>query len=215
VRKAAGTGYDAEEAATPVLSVVRRVAKEVRTLVGDLDALRSENEVLRADQEELLDALAAMIQRHGRRTGEPLLIPPAASRPGAGRRQAASAAGPRLSEQTAAGPGLPRDPVEVGRLRLDPGSHSVHVGGHEVPLAPREFDLLHYLLVHRGQVLTRETLFRAVWSTTFTGDLRTLRWHINAIRTKLERFTPLPLQITTLHRTGYRLDLVDDVGSPQ
>jgi DNA-binding response OmpR family regulator len=109
-------------------------------------------------------------------------------------------------------PGRPRALVAIGGLQLDAMSRSVRLEGQDVPLAPREFDLLAYLLDHRGEPLTHQTLVRAVWSTSYTGDSRALRWHVNAIRAKLERLGAVPVQITTVHRIGYRLDQRDDAG---
>jgi DNA-binding response OmpR family regulator len=86
------------------------------------------------------------------------------------------------------------------------------VDGNKVPLAPREFELLAYLLDHQGQALTREALLRGVWGPAFSEDPRTLRVHINVIRAKLDRFVPPPVQITTLHRVGYRLQRLDEAG---
>jgi hypothetical protein len=168
----------AKAATAPVLRAVRRVATEVRSLVADLDGLRSENEALGAERQDLLAALTAISRPLGRRTGAP---------------KARSAA---------------------GRLRLDRASRSMHVDGHGVPLAPREFDLLAYLLDHPGQALTREALLRAVWPASSSGDARTLRVHVNAIRAKLDRLG-LAVRITTLHRVGYRLDHPDDVRGPE
>jgi hypothetical protein len=173
------SGEEGAEAATaPALSAVRRMAREVRTLVADLDGLRSENEVLRAEREELLAALTAISRPLRRRTGSPKATP-AADRP-----------------------------------RLDRASRVMHVADHRVPLAPREFDLLSYLLDHPGQALTREALLRAVWPASSSGDARTLRVHVNAIRAKLDRLG-LAVRITTLHRVGYRLDHLDDDRGPE
>jgi len=203
------TRVDEEAATTLLLGTVRRVANEVRSLVAELERLRSENEILRTEGEELLAVLTAITRWLGRRTRVPRT--PARPRPSARRRREV-AVPDRPVQELAAQPGRPEALVAIGGLELDRMSRSVRLEGHDVPLAPREFDLLAYLLDHRGEPLTHQTLVRAVWSTSYTGDSRALRWHVNAIRAKLERFGSVPVQITTLHRIGYRLDQRDDAG---
>jgi hypothetical protein len=185
---------DAEAATAPVLGAVRRLAREVRTLVADLDGLRSENEALRAERQDLLRALTAISRPLGRRTRAPVQPNPAMAGPSA--------------------PSRPRATSAADRVRLDRPSRSMQVDDHGVPLAPREFDLLAHLLDHPGQALTREALLRAVWPASSSGDARTLRVHVNAIRAKLDRLG-LAVRITTLHRVGYRLDHLDDVRDPE
>jgi DNA-binding response OmpR family regulator len=203
------THLDEKAATTLVRGTVRRVANEVRTLVAELDRLRSENEVLRTEGEELLAVLTAITRWLGRRTR----VPRTPARTGPSRRRRREVAVPeRPDQELALQPGRPRALVAIGGLQLDRTSRSVRLEGHDVPLAPREFDLLAYLLDHPGEPLTHQTLVREVWSISYTGDSRALRWHVNAIRAKLERFGPVPVQITTLHRIGYRLDQRDDAG---
>jgi hypothetical protein len=206
---------DAEAAAPPVLSTVRQVAKEVGTLVTHLDGLRSENEALRAERQGVLALLGAIGSQLDRWTDAERTLPAMARQSARSRREAASARLRTAGQTPANAVRARRDRNEVGGLHLDRASRSVRVDGREMPLAPREFDLLSYLLDHRGQPLTNETILRAVWSSAFSGDPRTLRVHVNAIRAKLERFGPLPIQITTLHRIGYRLDHVDDAGGQE
>jgi two-component system response regulator RegX3 len=180
-----GSGEGAAGAATAeVLGTVRLVATEVRALVADLEVLRSENEALQAERRDLVHTLTAISRPLGRRTGAP------------------------------SAPSTPRATPAAGVLRLDRASRMLHVDDRGVPLAPREFDLLSYLLDHPGQALTRDALLRAVWPASSRGDARTLRVHVNAIRAKLDRFG-LGVLITTLHRVGYRLDHLEDVRDPE
>lgn len=72
------------------------------------------------------------------------------------------------------------------------GHGLLEVDGYTLPLAPREFELLAYLLHHQGLVLTRDALLRAVWGPELSDDPRTLRVHINGLRAKLDRFDPPP-----------------------
>jgi DNA-binding response OmpR family regulator len=94
--------------------------------------------------------------------------------------------------------------------RFDRAARRVLVDTHEIPLSPRESDLLCYLLTHPGQSLNSETLLQAVWPPSFRGDRRTVRVHLSTMRAKLEPFG-LPFRITTLHGSGYRVDGLDTV----
>ena len=170
------------EPAALVVSTVRGMAKEVRLLVAERDVLRSENEALRVERQDLLAALRAISRRLGRRAVATL---PATV-------------------------GMARTSEEPARLLLDPASRAVSFQHREVRLAPREFELLSYMLDHRGQALTRATLLQAMFPAACGEDARTLRVHVQAVRAKLRRLGSLPVQIGTLHGIGYRLDHRDD-----
>jgi DNA-binding response OmpR family regulator len=91
--------------------------------------------------------------------------------------------------------------LEQGRLRIDAGRREVTVGGDEVQLAPKEFDLLWELLDHRGLVLTRDQLLERVWGYTFAGDTRTVDVHVGQLRRKLGESCP----IVTVWGVGYKV----------
>ena len=88
-----------------------------------------------------------------------------------------------------------------GDLRIDAGRREVTVGGEEVQLAPKEFDLLWDLLDHRGLVLTRDQLLERVWGYTFAGDTRTVDVHVRQLRRKLGDACP----IVTVWGVGYKV----------
>ena len=98
---------------------------------------------------------------------------------------------------------------DFGGLRLDRPARTVHVSGVEVRLAPREFDLLSFLVAHTGRVQSREVLIRQVWGNRFFGENKTVDVHIRWLREKFERFDRLPFRITTVFGVGYRLDRTD------
>ncbi|MDB5067726.1 MAG: two-component system response regulator [Chloroflexi bacterium] len=181
--------------ANGLLATVATVAAGARMLEEVAQRLRAENAALRRDRDDLLELLAAATQ-----------VMPDGRLP---RR--------RPSGRTPVPP-PPAAPVEAvtgpGGLSLDPAARRALAGGQEIPLSPREFDLLAYLLGNRGHAVSKEALRRAVWPGAPDDDLRTVRVHVSGIRAKLERFVGLPVRITTLHRVGYRLDLLDEPGSP-
>lgn len=91
----------------------------------------------------------------------------------------------------------------LGGVELVPEERVVRVDGSRVDLTPREFDLLHYLLVNRGIALSRERLLEEVWGYTFYGDARTVDVHIRQVRKKLGRWA---VAIQTVWGLGYRAD---------
>lgn len=90
---------------------------------------------------------------------------------------------------------------ELGELRIEVGPREVFVGGEQVPLTPKEFDLLTTLVENRGIVLTREQLLERVWGFTFLGDSRTIDVHVRQLRRKLAEACP----IQTVWGTGYKV----------
>ena len=86
-------------------------------------------------------------------------------------------------------------------ITIDRGRHEVKVGGDEVQLAPKEFDLLWTLLEERGHVLTRDQLLERVWGYTFAGDTRTVDVHVRQLRRKLGDACP----IVTVWGVGYKV----------
>jgi DNA-binding response OmpR family regulator len=103
---------------------------------------------------------------------------------------------------------------ELGGFTLDRGARIVRMNGDEVRLAPKEFDLLSYLLAHPGRVQSRERLIQAVWGSNFFGDRKTVDVHVRWLREKFEGFAALPFRITTVFGVGYRLDRLEDAAAP-
>jgi DNA-binding response OmpR family regulator len=95
-----------------------------------------------------------------------------------------------------------REPLEVGAVRLDPGSRRAWLDGSEVHLTPTEFDLLRTLAASPGQVLTRERLLAEVWGWADASGTRTVDSHVKALRRKLGADV-----IRTVHGVGYSLEV--------
>jgi two-component system alkaline phosphatase synthesis response regulator PhoP len=91
--------------------------------------------------------------------------------------------------------------IQHGNLVVDAGRREAKVGGQEIQLAPKEFDLLWELLDHRGLVLTRDQLLERVWGYTFAGDTRTVDVHVRQLRRKLGDASP----IVTVWGVGYKV----------
>jgi two-component system, OmpR family, response regulator RegX3 len=91
---------------------------------------------------------------------------------------------------------------QLGDLRIDHRARRVHVGGSEIHLTPKEFDLLTRLADDPGAVVRRADLMAEVWDEHWWGSTKTLDVHIAALRRKLGD----PAWITAIRGVGYRLD---------
>ncbi|MET0838488.1 MAG: response regulator transcription factor [Marmoricola sp.] len=97
--------------------------------------------------------------------------------------------------------------LEVGNVRMDVERHIVTVGGAEVRLPLKEFELLEMFLRNPGRVLTRGQLIDRVWGSDYVGDTKTLDVHVKRLRAKLEDNPAEPKLLTTVRGLGYKLDL--------
>ena len=91
----------------------------------------------------------------------------------------------------------------LGGVELLPAERTVRVEGSPVDLTPKEFELLHYLLVNRGLALPRERLLEEVWGYSSFGDARTVDVHIGQLRRKLGSWGRI---IQTVWGLGYKAD---------
>jgi DNA-binding response OmpR family regulator len=91
----------------------------------------------------------------------------------------------------------------LGAIELSPAERTVKVEGALLDLTPKEFDLLHYLLVNRGLALSRERLLEEVWGYSSFGDARTVDVHIGQLRKKLG---PWSKAVQTVWGLGYKAD---------
>ncbi len=88
-------------------------------------------------------------------------------------------------------------------LRVELGNRRVYKGEVEVPLKPKEFDLLETLIHNRNLALSREKLIELVWNFDYEGDTRTVDIHVQRLRRKLG----IAHRLQTVYKTGYRLQL--------
>ncbi len=95
-------------------------------------------------------------------------------------------------------------PLKVGELVVEPAGRRATIRGQELALTQREFDLLHFLARHPGQVFTRDQLMDAVWQFSFYSDASTVTVHVRRLRTKLEVDPARPRHVQTVWGVGYR-----------
>jgi DNA-binding response OmpR family regulator len=88
-----------------------------------------------------------------------------------------------------------------GALRLEPGAHRVTVGGNQVDLTRKEFEILHLLASHPGRAFNREYLIDRIWGGEFEGLDRAVDNHIRRLRQKLGT---CGAEIVTVWGVGYR-----------
>lgn len=88
---------------------------------------------------------------------------------------------------------------------IDTGSRTVTRQGNLVNMSLREYDLLLYLVNHKGQALSKEQLIRDVWGTFSEVEPSTLTVHIRWLREKLEKNASKPVFIKTVWGVGYML----------
>jgi two-component system OmpR family response regulator len=93
-------------------------------------------------------------------------------------------------------------------LELDEEAHEVRRGGEFVQLSPTEFNLLRYLMVNAGKVVSKTQILNRVWNYDFGGDSRIVESYISYLRRKIDRKN-LPL-IHTIRGVGYTLRLPRD-----
>jgi DNA-binding response OmpR family regulator len=98
------------------------------------------------------------------------------------------------------------DIVRAGGLRINPQLRTVERDGVPVELTAREFELLHFLASHPGQVFTREQLLDHVWDYHFPGDTGTVTVHIRRLREKVEPDPVRPAYVKTVWGVGYKVD---------
>jgi DNA-binding response OmpR family regulator len=94
--------------------------------------------------------------------------------------------------------------IVVGDLRIDLNAYRATMRSRELARKPKEFELLVYLVRHRGTVCSTRQLLGEVWGYDYFGDSRTLAVHIHGLREKLEAEPGSPRLIETVRGVGYR-----------
>ena len=93
--------------------------------------------------------------------------------------------------------------ITVHDMEVNIVNRSVTLGGKEVRLTAKEFDLLQLFITNRGKVFSRETMLETVWKYDYMGDAHTVDVHIRRLREKIERNTAKPEFIFTKWGVGY------------
>lgn len=91
--------------------------------------------------------------------------------------------------------------VRVGKLEVDIDNYKARLDHKALDLTYKEFELLRFLITHRGRVFTREALLNRVWGYDYFGGARTVDVHVRRLRAKLG---PYEAHIETVRNVGYR-----------
>jgi DNA-binding response OmpR family regulator len=95
-----------------------------------------------------------------------------------------------------------KDTVKAGALVMNLASYQVSVSGQQIELTYKEYELLRFLLTHRGRVFSRDALLRHVWGEEYLGGTRTVDVHIRRLRAKIG--TEFDELIQTVRNVGYK-----------
>ena len=100
--------------------------------------------------------------------------------------------------------------IKVGDLELDLDKFEVRVRNEIIDLTLREFEVLKFLAMQPGQVVTREILLEKVWGYEYYGDIRTVDVTVRRIREKIEKDTSAPKILITKRGVGYYVKSDED-----
>jgi DNA-binding response OmpR family regulator len=95
--------------------------------------------------------------------------------------------------------------VRLGEVTVDLAGHRLVRNGRSLPIKPRAFELLAFLLRHPGQVFSRDQLLEHVWGYDYAGETRTVDVHVHWLRTQLEENPSHPRFLETVRGVGYVL----------
>jgi two-component system OmpR family response regulator len=94
--------------------------------------------------------------------------------------------------------------LRVAGLELDRLAHKLTRNGKEIPLQPREYRLLEFLMRHAGQVVTRTMLLENVWDYHFDPQTNVIDVHVSRLRSKIDKGFDAPL-LHTVRGAGYMI----------
>lgn len=102
-------------------------------------------------------------------------------------------------------PETPEDaPLQIGEILVQPPRRLVSKAGQPIHLTPKEYDILHYLMLNAGRAVTYGKLLSAVWGTEYRNEVDYLRTFIRQLRKKIEDDPSNPRYLLTDAYVGYR-----------
>lgn len=99
-----------------------------------------------------------------------------------------------------------KEGMQFEELEIYPKSRRVVVGGKDVNLTPKEFDILYFLAQNQGEVFTKEQIYKAVWSDDYLLDDSNIMAFIRKLRKKIEPNPDEPKYILTIWGIGYKFN---------
>jgi two-component system KDP operon response regulator KdpE len=95
-------------------------------------------------------------------------------------------------------------PIRRGQLELDPVKYRVSKNGRAIHLTPKEFEMLHYLMLHAGEPIPHARLLKSVWGPEYGNEFEYLRTFVRQLRKKIEDDPRNPQYLLTDAYVGYR-----------
>lgn len=93
------------------------------------------------------------------------------------------------------------------KFHLDPYTRTfVSEAGKSIYLTAKEFDLLYFLFMYKGQVFTKEQLYENIWGYDYISDAKNLTSFIRRLRKKIEPFPDKPQYLLTVWGVGYKFN---------
>ena len=99
-----------------------------------------------------------------------------------------------------------KDKITCGNLIIYSNFRRVTRDGEEIILTPKEFDILYFLAKNRGQVFTKEQIYKAVWEDNYLLDDSNIMAFIRKLRKKIEPNPDSPIYIITIWGIGYKFN---------
>jgi two-component system KDP operon response regulator KdpE len=97
-------------------------------------------------------------------------------------------------------------PIRHGEIELDPVKYRVQKSGRSIHLTPKEFEMLHYLMMHAGEPIPHARLLKSVWGPEYGNEHEYLRTFIRQLRKKIEDDPRNPQYLLTEAYVGYRFN---------
>jgi DNA-binding response OmpR family regulator len=96
------------------------------------------------------------------------------------------------------------DELYFGDLRINQATYQVFVDDSEITLTRKEYELLYYLAVNRGNVFSKDQIYNKIWGEDMHGDIKTVAVHIKRLREKIEKRPSEPVHLQTVWGMGYK-----------
>lgn len=96
--------------------------------------------------------------------------------------------------------------ITAGSFKIDLSRRIIFKNEKPLQLSNKEFELLEYVIQHRGQVFSREELIETLWGYDYSGTLRTIDVHIRSLRLKIEDKPVEPRHLITVQCIGYKFE---------
>ncbi|MDB2415049.1 response regulator transcription factor [Rickettsiales bacterium] len=99
--------------------------------------------------------------------------------------------------------------LENGHIIMDLVRHEVRVKDEKIFFTPKEYELLRYLMVNRGKMITHKQLLKDVWGPAHGEDMQYLRVYVSQLREKIEPNPKYPIYVVTEPGIGYRMEIIE------